>query len=329
MNIQNIIRFTLLCTICFALFACKQEEPNLSKKDSENGNISKIVNLYDGLGNIVKLDTHDDGSMSMLDDNGNKIEMDKDSNFVITTTDGEIISISHSILEDKTVPHDKWSNTKWEGIMPHSPELVITDDSQKFIDIMQQMGFFALYENLSKDSTKIEETESKKYYLSFRNTTCSIQTIDSIWEHTSTYVYKYNKYSLTDKVIASTDSSIVKKLVVTDDRILLKNEYYSSMYDGTKILINEEVIFEYQTLYRGIVLVQTNYDLVSSSSTLLSSKKQTEYFNFKRINEKQITISNLTGAYYLDDDIHFGGKPCLEFETKSKYSGISFELISF
>lgn len=320
-----------LAVVLLTLFGCKQEEPDQPKNGSKNGNISKIFNLYDGLGNIIKTDTHDDGSMSMLDDNGNKIEMDKDSNFVITTTDGEIISIDHTILENKTESHDKWSNTKWEGIMSCTPEEPTTrrDDSQKFIDIMQQMGFFALYENLSKDSTKIEETESKKYYLSFRNTTCSIQTIDSIWEQISTYVYKYNKYSLIDKVIASTDSSIVKKLVVTDDRILLKNEYYSSMYDGTKILINEEVIFEYQTLYRGIVLVQTNCDLVSSSSTLLSSKKQTEYFNFKRINEKQIAISNLTGAYYLDDDIHFGGKPCLEFETKSKYSGISFELISF
>lgn len=321
---------TALC--CFLLVACQTNDPdNNSGNDNKTNNevIEGLNDLVDGIGNNVDTKTLEDGSTVMTDDKGITITKDKDGNITIVTKEGETILIDNSIKEDPSAAKDKWYNSTWKNNNNHPVSPDMYEEIPEFISLIQSYGFHVEQKENPKDSIITEQEKENSYIIHFRNTTASLQQVDTVREYTYTRRIQYLQITLFPEEIGNEEHRY--ELVIQNNYAVLYEKYYhydnsteTYVLDGEWIIdsmnqywLNDDNSF---TFYQGTTTL-------NPTERIVSTNKQTTLFNYRRINDTQIAASNNTASYILKDDE--GSTPRLEAYDLNGNHLISFDLVSF
>ena len=328
------IKYLLGATLCcFLLVACQTNDPdNNSGNDNKTNNevIEGLNDLVDGIGNIVDTKTLEDGSTVMTDDKGNTITKDKDGNITIVTKEGETILIDNSIKEDKSASKDKWYNTTWKGGAGNAPDSGTSyDDIPEFIALIQRYGFHVEQKEIPKDSIITEQEKENNYTIHFRNTTASLQQVDTVREYTYTRRIQYLQITLFPEEIGNEEHRY--ELVIDNNYAVLYEKYYHYDNSTETYVLDDGVVIDGMWRYslnedNSFTICQGTITM-NSSERIVSTNKQTTLFNYRRMNDTQIAASNNTASYILKDDE--GSTPQLEAYDINGNHLISFDLVSF
>ena len=317
---------------CILLVACQTNDPDKNTgNDNKTNNevIEGLSDITDGIGNVVDTKTLDDGSIVMTDDKGNTITKDKEGNITIVTKEGETILIDNSIKEDKSASKDKWYNTTWKSGAGNAPDSGTPyDNIPEFISRIQTLGFHVEQKENPKDTTIIEQENENNYIIHFRNTTASLQQIDTVREYTYTRRIQYLKITLFPEEIGNEEHRYA--LVIENNHAVLYEKYYrydnsteTYVLDGEWIIdsmdrywLNDDNSF---TLYQGTTTL-------NPTERIVSTNKQATLFNYRRLNDTQIAASNNSASYILKEDD--GSTPQLEAYDLKGNRLISFNLVS-
>lgn len=317
---------------CIVMVACQSNDPdkNTGNDNKTNNEVIEGLNdLIDGIGNIVDTKTLEDGSIVMTDDKGNTITKDKEGNITIVTKEGETILIDNSIKEDPSAAKDKWYNSTWRNNNnhPESPEMY--EEIPEFISRIQTLRFHVEQKENPKDTTIIEQENENNYIIHFRNTTASLQQIDTVREYTYTRRIQYLKITLFPEEIGNEEHRY--ELVIENNHAVLYEKYYyydnsteTYVLDGEWIIdsmdrywLNDDNSF---TFYQGTTTL-------NPTERIISTNNQTTYFNYRRLSETQIAASNNSVSYIINERTD-QGTPKLEVNDLQGNKLISLELVS-
>ena len=314
------------------LAGCKKDEPVNNGTPQENSQevVDELNDLVDGLGTIVSTQTLEDGTIVMTDDKGNKITKDKDGNITIVMKNGETILIDNSINEDESAPLDKWYDSRWQTNtnVPDSPDYY--EPIPNFIYRIQELGFEVDQEDISLDTTISEQILYDLYCLHFHKTTVSLQQKDTLVNHTYTQSTNYIKLTLHLGEIG--DDDFKYELAIMGDYIVVywKHYYYDSN-TGTYEVDDSGEAFRSDEGYNiepdNSILLYQGTEQKNSTATIVSTKSQTTFFNYHRLNETQLAANNNSASYLLKEigeDI-----PDLEAYDLDGNKLKTFELVSF
>lgn len=301
-------KYFVLAVLCSTMFgACQNNDPN------KGGNeiINQLEDFVDGLGKIVDTQTLDDGSVVMKDNKGNTITKDKDNNVVIVSQQGDSTYIDNSIKEDESAPKDKWYHSTWKG-RKYSVAELHSDWKRDAILWMQQLGFDFQTSFCDIDSTTIEKDSVEYINLHFNTTTCSWQNIDTLKEITRTGVYTFKKFHFTEQQVNGYKLKIIEK-----------NAYlYAYLFYQNELVIQPIPIDKDST-----ISLYYNYKMTDKAETILETGVNTTFYNYRRLNDTQIAISNNSSLYLLKEENN-SYRPRMEIYKDGKDQNISLELIS-
>lgn len=315
--------FVLAVLYCAMFCACQNNDPG------NNGATEQLGDFVDGIGKIVDTQTLDDGSVVMKDNKGNTITKDKDGNTVIVSQQGDSTFIDNSIKEEKSASKDKWYHTTWNNNInpaindPNEPLPGIPD----IINYLLKLEFRVEQNSFSKDSIISEQATYSDYTIHFLNTTGSLRQIDTLKQYTYTRSINYLKITLFPGEIGSEDHRY--ELVINDNMAVLYERYY--YYDETSqqyILENELQRGEIDvddnnsiTLYRGTNINNSRLDVIST-------KKRTTWYNYRRINDLQLAVNNNSTSIILKE-IANSDTPEMEARDLQGNYLATFQLVSF
>lgn len=317
---------------CFVLVACQTNAPdNNSGNDNKTNNevIEGLNDLVDGIGNIVDTKTLEDGSTVMTDDKGNTITKDKDGNITIVTKEGETILIDNSIKEDPSAAKDKWYNSTWKNNNDHPVSPDMYEEIPEFISRIQTYGFRVEQTENPKDSTIIEQEKENNYIIHFRNTTASMQQIDTVREYAYTRRINYLQITLFPEEIGSEEHRY--ELVIQNNYAVLYEKYYHYDNSTETYVLDDGVVID--GMWRYSLNADNSFTIYQGTTTLntteriVSTNKQTTLFNYRRMNDTQIAASNNSASYILKEDD--GSTPQLEVYDLEGNHLKSFNLVSF
>ena len=297
----------VLAVLCCTIFgACQNNDPNKGGNEVMN----QLEDFVDGIGKIVDTQTLDDGSVVMKDNKGNTITKDKDNNVVIVNQQGDSTYIDNSIKEDESAPKDKWYHSTWKGgrvgvAEPVSPS---TDWKYNVILQMQRLGFIFQTSYIDVDSIDIYKDTIEYINFHFNITTCSWQYIDTLNEITQTGKYTFEKFYLTEQEVNG------YKLVIEEDTAYL--------IDQDERLLSRLPIDNDSTISHRI-----RYKMTDKTEKLLKICVNTTFFNYRRINDTQIAMSNNSSLYLLKEENN-SYRPRMEIYKDGNYQYIYLELIS-
>lgn len=317
---------------CFLLVACQTNDPdNNSGNDNKTNNevIEGLNDLVDGIGNIVDTKTLEDGSTVMTDDKGNTITKDKDGNITIVTKEGETILIDNSIKEDPSAAKDKWYNSTWKNNNNHPVSPDMYEEIPEFISLIQRYGFHVEQKEIPKDSIITEQEKENNYTIHFRNTTASLQQVDTVREYTYTRRIQYLQITLFPEEIGNEEHRY--ELVIYNNYAVLYEKYYRYDNSTETYVLDDEVVIDGMWRYslnedNSFTICQGTITM-NSSERIVSTNKQTTLFNYRRMNDTQIAASNNSASYILKEDD--GSTPQLEAYDLEGNHLISFNLVSF
>lgn len=325
---------------CAVMVACNSNDPEKSDGQMtvpvENEFVTNLKQLYDGIGAIVSTDSLSNGSVEMKDNKGNVITKDKDGNIIIVTPKNETISIDNSINEDANASKDKWYQSTWRAggwqrAEPNEPLPALP----RLIEMAKYYGFHIAEQPISTDSTRVEQGQRTYFKAHFLNTTVSLQQIDSTLQYTTVKTLQYTQYTFTPDSIDLGEEKYV--LAIENHCAVLYYKVYESVYNEVK----EE--YEYQQIGREIVdmlelqddnsyLHYEGYDFIEGKEEVVSAKTQTTYYNYRRLNERQLVASNNSGQYMIKERSNEEGSetPILEvYELNGTYCLFALALVSY
>ena len=320
---------TALC--CIVMVACQSNDPdkNTGNDNKTNNEVIEGLNdLIDGIGNVVDTKTLEDGSTVMTDDRGNIITKDKDGNITIVTKDGEAILIDNSIKEDPSAAKDKWYNSTWRNNNNHPVSPDIYEEIPEFISRIQTLGFHVEQKENPKDTTIIEQENENNYIIHFRNTTASLQQIDTVREYTYTRRIQYLQITLFPEEIGNEEHRY--ELVIENNHAVLYEKYYRYDNSTETYVLDDGVVIDGMWRYslnedNSFTICQGTITM-NSTERIVSTNKQATLFNYRRMNDTQIAVSNNSASYILKEDD--GSTPQLEAYDLKGNRLISFNLVS-
>ena len=289
------------------MVACQKNEPIPQNDESQpkSETVEQLNDFIDGIGTIVESDTLQNGSVVMKDDKGNTITQDKEGNITIVTKDGETILIDSSINEDKSAPKDKWFHSTWstgennEPMPGDFPEVV-----PAFVDRLLQLGFYVEQKSFSYDSTYVEQKDYSKYTLHFNNTTGSLQQIDTILNYTYTRSINYLEITLFPDVIG--DGETRYELINNEGRAELYVQYYHYNYESEQYEFETEWLdsaLEWPYLDEdNTFLLYQGTETKDVTTEVVAAKMQTTWFNYRRLDDFQLAVSNNSASYLLKEE---------------------------
>lgn len=323
-------KYFVMATLCCAILsACQKNEPEVNNNGQSTTEVIEEVNdLVDGLGTIVETTTQDDGSVVMKDDQGNTITKDKDGNITIVMKDGETIYIDNSIKEDKTAAKDKWFHSTWRSPQYNSIEPIWpSEDEPRLVSRLRELGFEIGETNISFDTVIVEQKQYSDYTIYFRYTTGSLQQKDTVEKHTITETRNYLKITLFPGEVG--DGEVRYALVIQDNIAFLYERYYYYDVETEKYELDGEWLIE---MYDRIndnneILLDGGIDK-NTQTEILSTKTQTTYYNYRRISDTQMAVSNNSGSFILkeiaEDEI-----PEMEVYDMEGNRLLTIELVAF
>ena len=322
----------VLC--CLVMVACQPNEPDkdTGNDDKTNTEIPEGLNdIVDGIGNIVDTKTIDDGSVVMTDDKGNTITKDKDGNITIVTKDGETIIIDNSIKEDESATKDKWYNTTWKSVEANYPYIDMNYRRRQFVETLREYGFTIEEVNVNKDSTVVVTDNSDEYTLHFKTTTASLQKVSTSTQFTYNRTYHFIRYDVLQNEVGEGD--VRYRFVITIDEWhnynaeLYEDHYYYDEEAGSFILMESRGIDGVGLEKYDAIITEEGYDTNNSNEKLLSKDITTTFYNYRRLSDTQIAVSNKSASYILKEDED--STPELEVYDLEGSHLLSFELVSF
>ena len=325
------IRYLLAAMCCVFLVACQKNEPEQKTGNQPDSEIvGQLSDFFGGIGAIVETATLQDGSVVMKDDKGNTITKDKDGNITIVTQDGETIYIDNSIKEDKSAPKDKWFHSTWDTNR-NEPELAdLKEPVPAFIGHLQQLGFNVEQNKIFKDSTIVEQKNNTDYTIHFNYTTASLLTNDTIVKYTYTYSVEYLKITLSPGEIG--DGEIRYALVITGGYAeLYERAYHYNSETGQYEYDSEWKIDELERYYvseedHSFTLYQGKEDK-NIQREIVSGRKYTTWFNYRRLSDTQLAVSNNSASYLLNESTS-NNRPLLKAYDLDGHYLKTFELVS-
>ena len=325
------IRYLFAAICCMLLVACQPNEPEQETGNQQNSEIiGEVGDFFDGIGTIVESTTLQDGSTVMKDDKGNTITKDKDGNITIVTNDGETISIDNSIKEDKSASKDKWFHSTWETNRNEPSVADLWEPVPTFIGHLQEVGFNVRLDTVSNDSTIVEQKNKSYYTIHFNYTTASLQSADTIVKYTYTQSIEYLKITLYPGEIGNEDTRYA--LIITGGHAeLYERAYYYNSVTERYEYITEWKIDELDryyvneednsfTLYQGTENKNTKMEIVSGS-------KRTTWFNYHRLSDTQLAVSNNSASYLLNENTSNNIPYLKAYDLNGNYL-THFELVS-
>lgn len=320
MKTKNIL--AIFC--CMAMFGCQNNDP-------QQGGLS---NLYEGIGAIVDSKILPDGSQLMTDSKGNTITKDKDGNTTILTSQGDTIYIDNSINENSTALQDKWYNSIWQTNQnspdsPHPGEPEPTEP--EWIRIAQEYGFQIDKQEVKSDTTIIEREQNISYRGHFRKTTVSLQQTNTTMQYTYTKTRTYTKYTVTPGKTG--EGNFQFELNIEGARVtIFQHEYEYNYQTEDYEYVNSVILAEGSVnpvdnsylLFRGA-------ETTSSKDEQIGTSRKTTYYNYRRLNDTQIVVSNNSGQYMLkESDSGSSNTPTMDvYEMGGSYCLIHLELVSY
>lgn len=319
-------KYFLLAVLCCAVFgACQNNDPDKGDKEV----VEQLGDFVDGIGKITATETLDDGTVVMKDDKGNTITKDKDGNTVIVSQQGDSTYIDNSIKENGSDPKDKWYHTTWNNnnspaiIDPNEPLPGIPD----IINYLQKLGFQIEQTTYSKDTTVIEQGNHSDYTIHFLNTTGSLLQVDTLRQYTYTRSINYLKITLFPGEIGSGEQRY--ELVISNNHAELFEKYYS--YDET----SQQYILEYENLIGEIGVDEDNSitlyrgtDIKNRRIDVISTKNKTTWYNYRRINDSQLAVSNNSTSIILKEVVDSETPKMEAHDLQGNYLA-TFWLVSF
>jgi len=303
----------------------QNENPNQDPNQQQpQDRMDQVTDLVEGIGAIVNTQTMSDGSTVSTDNKGNKITIDPEGNTIVEAANGEKTTIDNSIHEDKNAPEDKWSDTRWisAGFSIMDPEW----NRSGFIDRAENLGFQINGQEVSKDSTVEKEYEYESVYLDIYTTTAAITHILTKTHYTSNRTYYFTKYPIFTQTIYNGDT---KYTMTIEERIygglyaVIYREEYVDEYIIDEYIIDKCPIDDDNAIY---IYHHEQTQTHSENEQPLSKTTETEFYNYQRISDSQVTISNNTTSYSLIETQTEG----LDFPILEAYTtGIEYPVFTF
>lgn len=325
----------VLC--CMIMVACQPNEPDTNTSNDKHNNNTEtpegLNNVVDGIGNIIDSKTLEDGTTVMTDDKGNTISEDKDGNITIVTKEGEKILIDNSIKEDTTATKDKWYNSTWKNAVANSPEIGMIYRRKQFVERLKECGFTIDEVNVNIDSTVVDTDNSDEYTLHFKYTTASLHKVSISIQTTYNRTYHLTHYRVMEETIG--DGEERYRFAITYDEWtnnysanLYKDYYYYDGESGSYVYMDSEGIDGVGLEKYNGIYTEEGYDNNSITENVLSKEILTTFFNYRRLNDKQIAASNNSVSYILMEDSD-SSSPELEVYDLENNKLMTFVLQSF
>lgn len=329
--------FAVLC--CAVMVACNSNDPEQSSGQTtvpvEKEFVANLKQLCDGIGTIVSADSLSNGSVEMKDNNGNVITKDKDGNITIVTPQNETINIDYSIHEDPTAPKDKWYQStwragSWRSYNPNEP----LPGLPSLIERAKYLGFNIAEQPISVDSTQVEQGQRTYFKAHFFNTTVSLQQTDSTFKYTAVKTFRYTKYTFTPDNIDLGEEKY--ELAIENHNVVLYRRVYELVYndvteqDEYQLIQTDKDMLELED--DDSYMYYQGYNLKEGKEEFVSAQTQTTYYNYRRLNERQLVTSNNSGQYMIKEQSNNEGSetPVLEvYELNGTYCLIALSLVSY
>ena len=296
-----------LAALCCVLFAaCNGNNPDNENNSQNQEIINQLGNFVEGIGTIVDTQIHADGTIVMTDEKRNIITQDKDGNITIQTKNGTTY-IDNSIDENPHAAKDKWYNTTWIGAKnSNSPSISPIDEVPNFFQHLETLGFQVDQEETSQDKTEYEQNHDGESIIRFCTTTGSLQQTDTTIKYTYNRSYKYLKFTLYPGVVGDNEHNY--ELVIEDNMASLYERYYSyNNSSETYEPISEDIIdilpfLRYEVQEGNTIYIPRGIETLNVTREILSWTSVTTWFNFRRLNDTKIAVSNNTLSYILEED---------------------------
>ena len=324
-NLLNMkAKYLLAAFCCAAMLSCQNNDPVVSGGGA---------NLYDGLGAIVETQTLPDGTQVMKDSQGNVITKDKDGNTIIVTSKNDSIFIDNSINENPSAPRDKWYNSTWYSgsaseVMPFDPQPGIPE----WIQLAQMKGFRIDQQEITSDTTMVEDGQMYSFSGHFRNTIVSLEVKRTETQYTYTRTRIFTKYTLYPDIIGNDEEKF--ELVIDGDQAILWRHVYAYNYEtGTYVLDRSDIVAQ-QTINpedNSFLLARGGIDKNGTLKTVGTTSKTT-FYNYRRLSDTQLVASNNSAEYILKESVsdEMSQTPMLEiYKMGSSTSLLLLELVSY
>ena len=293
-----------LAALCCVLFAaCNGNNPENENNSQNQEIINQLGDFVDGIGTIVDTQTLENGTIVMTDNKRNTITQDKDGNITIQTKNGTTY-IDNSINENPNAPKDKWYNTTWvHGNNSVSPYHYPMDEVPIFFHHLETLGFQVDQEETSQDKTDYDQYNYGESIIRFCTTTGSLQQKDTTIKYTYNRSYKYLKFTLYPGVVGNDEHKY--ELVIENKMARLYERIYR--YDnssGKYEPVSEDLIEElhlYEVQDGNTIYIPRGFETLNTTSEILSSTSVTTWFNYRRLNDTKIAVSNNTLSYILEE----------------------------
>lgn len=323
--------FLVAAMCCFVITACNGNAPENGNNNSQNQElIDQLGDYVEGIGTIVDTQTLDDGTIVMTDEKRNTITQDKDGNITIQTKNGTTY-IDNSIDENLNAAKDKWYNTTWvHGDNSNAPSIYPMDEVPIFFHHLETLGFQVDQEDVSQDKTDYDQYNYGESIIRFCTTTGSLQQKDTTVKYTYNRSYKYLKFTLYPGVVGNDEHKY--ELVIENNIARLYERIYrydnsSGKYEPVSEGLIEE-LHRYEVQNGNTIYIPRGFETLNTTSEILSWTSVTTWFNYRRLNDTKIAVSNNTISYILEEDMETV-IPSMKAYDKNGNKLMDFQLISF
>lgn len=264
--------------------------------------ISNAKQICDSIGEIkdIKKDT---SCFHAIDDKGNSVDVYLDGDAVVHTPTDDI-HIDSTVKESKNDLRDTINNTIWEGKSLLAKHFKIYS-SDKYHLYAERNEFYlgikeyATYKETNFDIEKTDTISEPASFckLSFKNSTCIVNSWDTIYTHERQLLEKYIKIKVEEQEF-EIDGDIIQ-IEIKNDTAFLQMPLDD---ESAKMFGRDKYIFSYQPLEKdGTFSLYVQTDVINRNILSRKIYHNCNAYNYEIRNNGQICIFKRNNRIISDD----------------------------